>query len=69
MLHEGGVRLIALRCAGYDRVDVEYAAELGMKVTRVPHYAPRSVAEHAVGLLMCLNRSLLQNSLAITAWN
>ena len=56
VLYEGGVRLIALRCAGYDRVNVDHATEIGMKVVRVPTYAPRSVAEHAVTLLMCLNR-------------
>ena len=55
-LYEGGVRLVALRCAGYDHIDVDRATELGIKVVRVPTYAPRSVAEHAVTLLMCLNR-------------
>lgn len=50
--------MIALRCAGYDRVDVEHANNLGIKVVRVPTYAPRSVAEHAVALLMSLNRSI-----------
>eukprot|EP00210_Caulerpa_lentillifera_P004681 g4466.t1 len=58
ILKGNGVQLIALRCAGFDRVDVDYAAELGIKVVRVPTYSPHSVAEHAVALLMCLNRSI-----------
>lgn len=53
---EGGVRLIALRCAGYDRVDVAAAAAAGMRVVRVPTYSPQSVAEHAVALMFALNR-------------
>lgn len=55
-LADGGVKLIAMRCAGYDRVDVESAIELGMKVVSVPSYSPTSVAEHAVALVLTLNR-------------
>lgn len=68
VLNEGGVRLIALRCAGYDRVNVDHALELGMKVTRVPTYAPRSVAEHAVALLTCLNRYALHCLRSCASW-
>jgi D-lactate dehydrogenase len=57
-LHHGGVRLIALRCAGYNQVDLAAARELGLTVTRVPDYSPYAVAEHAVGLLLALNRKL-----------
>ncbi|RQW65140.1 2-hydroxyacid dehydrogenase [Vibrio viridaestus] len=55
-LYSGGTRLITMRCAGFDRVDLDAAKKLGMQVTRVPAYSPESVAEHAVGLMMTLNR-------------
>lgn len=53
-----GTRLIALRCAGYNNVDLDVAKELGIQVVRVPAYSPYAVAEHAVGLIMALNRKL-----------
>lgn len=55
-LHAGGTRLIALRSAGFNHVDVEEAARLGITVLRVPAYSPHAVAEHAVGLMLTLNR-------------
>lgn len=55
-LYEVGVRLIALRCAGFNNVSLKTAAELGMPVVRVPAYSPHAVAEHAVALLQTLNR-------------
>jgi len=58
ILHELGVRLIALRCAGYNQVDLKAASDLGLTVTRVPDYSPYAVAEHAVALLLALNRKL-----------
>jgi D-lactate dehydrogenase len=57
-LHQSGVRLIALRCAGFNQVDLKAAAELGLTVARVPAYSPYAVAEHAVALLLTLNRKL-----------
>jgi D-lactate dehydrogenase len=57
-LRETGVRLIALRSAGYNNVDLAAARELGLTVTRVPDYSPYAVAEHAVALLLALNRKL-----------
>lgn len=51
-----GVRLIALRCAGYNNVDLIAAQKYGLKVVRVPAYSPHAVAEHAVALMMTLNR-------------
>ena len=51
-----GVELIAMRCAGFDRVDLGIAENLDLQVVRVPAYSPESVAEHTVGLMMCLNR-------------
>lgn len=56
VLHAGGVRFVAMRCAGYDRVDVEAAKRLGIRVVRVPTYSPRSVAEHAMALMFDVAR-------------
>jgi D-lactate dehydrogenase len=53
-----GTRLIALRCAGFNNVDLEVAKVLGLTVVRVPAYSPYAVAEHAVGLILMLNRKL-----------
>jgi D-lactate dehydrogenase len=55
-LAAGGTRLIALRCAGYNQVDLPAAAALGLTVTNVPAYSPHAVAEHAIALLLTLNR-------------
>jgi D-lactate dehydrogenase len=52
------VRHVALRCAGFNAVDIAAAKELGMSVTRVPAYSPYAVAEHAVALLLALNRKI-----------
>lgn len=57
-LQKHGVKFIALRCAGFNNVDLDAAKELGMKVVRVPAYSPEAVAEHAVGMMMCLNRRI-----------
>ena len=57
-LAEGGTKVIALRCAGFNNVDLNAAEELGMKVVRVPAYSPYAVAEHTVGLILALNRRL-----------
>jgi D-lactate dehydrogenase len=57
-LHGSGVRLVALRSAGYNHVDLSAAAELGLTVARVPGYSPYAVAEHATGLVLALNRRL-----------
>ncbi len=53
-----GVKHIALRCAGFNSVDLPAAKELGFSVTRVPAYSPYAVAEHAVALLLALNRKI-----------
>jgi len=52
------VKHIALRCAGYNGVDLAAAKQLGFSVTRVPAYSPYAVAEHAVALLLALNRKI-----------
>ena len=56
ILHGGGTRLIALRSAGFNHVDLGAARDLGLTVVRVPAYSPHAVAEHAVALLLTLNR-------------
>lgn len=56
VLADAGVRLIALRCAGYNNVDLAAAAEAGIKIVRVPAYSPYSVAEHTLALILTLNR-------------
>jgi D-lactate dehydrogenase len=57
-LFEGGTRLVALRSAGFNHVDLAAAARLGMTVSRVPAYSPYAVAEHTVALMLALNRKL-----------
>ncbi|WP_236234324.1 2-hydroxyacid dehydrogenase [Pseudomonas tohonis] len=54
----GGTRLIALRSAGYNHVDLTAARALGLTIVRVPAYSPHAVAEHAVALILALNRRL-----------
>jgi D-lactate dehydrogenase len=51
-----GTKLIALRCAGFNNVDLESASKNNIKVVRVPAYSPEAVAEHAVALILTLNR-------------
>lgn len=51
-----GIRLVALRCTGVNQVDSQKAQQLGIRILRVPTYSPHSVAEHAVALLLSLNR-------------
>ena len=55
-LHAQGVRLVALRCAGFNNVDLAAAKTLGITVCRVPEYSPYAVAEHTVALILALNR-------------
>lgn len=57
-LHDLGIRLVVLRCAGFNNVDLEAAGRLGIAVGRVPEYSPHAVAEHAVALLLMLDRHL-----------
>ncbi|MGF1449439.1 MAG: 2-hydroxyacid dehydrogenase [Opitutales bacterium] len=56
VLASGKTRLIALRCAGFNNVDLQAAQELGLTVVRVPAYSPHAVAEHVVALLLTLSR-------------
>lgn len=56
ILAKKGVKIIALRCAGFNNVDLEAAKEFGIKVCRVPAYSPEAVAEHTMAMLLTLNR-------------
>jgi D-lactate dehydrogenase len=58
VLAAGGSRLVALRSAGFNHVDVVAAHALGLTVVRVPAYSPYAVAEHTVGLMLTLNRKI-----------
>jgi D-lactate dehydrogenase len=58
VLHDGGTRIVALRCAGYNNVDLRAAAQLGITVVRVPAYSPHAVAEFTVGLVLALDRNI-----------
>ena len=55
---ENGIKLIALRCAGFNNVDLKAAEEFGIKVVRVPAYSPYAVAEYTLGLMLTLNRKI-----------
>jgi D-lactate dehydrogenase len=58
ILRAGGTRLVALRCAGFNHVDLETAGRLGLEVVRVPEYSPHAVAEHTAALILTLNRKI-----------
>lgn len=58
LLANMGVKLITLRCAGYNNLDLAAAKELNLNVTRVPAYSPHAVAEHTIGLLLAVNRKI-----------
>jgi D-lactate dehydrogenase len=58
-----GVKLVALRCAGFNNVDLKHAEKIGLQVCRVPAYSPYAVAEYTVGMLLALNRQYVR------AWN
>jgi D-lactate dehydrogenase len=57
-LHGSGVRLVALRCAGFNNVDLAAAGRLGMHVARVPRYSPEAVAEHTIAMMLALDRHI-----------
>jgi D-lactate dehydrogenase len=56
ILHKNGVKLIVLRCAGFNNVDIAAAEQLNIPVLRVPAYSPEAVAEHTMALMLTLNR-------------
>lgn len=57
-LYDEGVRLLALRSAGFNHVNLDAASAVGLKVVRVPEYSPFAVAEYAIGLILTLNRKI-----------
>ena len=57
-LGAAGVEIAALRCAGFNNVDLNAAREVGITVTRVPRYSPHAVAEYTVGLILSLDRKI-----------
>lgn len=57
-LAKNGTRLLAMRCAGYNNIDLNAAKELGLTILRVPAYSPEATAEHAVGMMLSLNRHI-----------
>lgn len=60
-LNKMGIKYLALRSAGFNHVAIEEVKKLNMKAARVPEYSPYSVAEHAVALMMALNRKLIRS--------
>jgi D-lactate dehydrogenase len=69
VLLEGGTRLVALRSAGYNHVDLAAAEALGLPVVRVPEYSPHAVAEHAVALVLALDRKIHRAHARVREWN
>ena len=57
-LSKNGTKVIAMRCSGFNNVDLEVAKKLNLKVVNVPSYSPESVAEHTVALMLTLNRKV-----------
>jgi len=57
-LSKNGTKVIAMRCNGFNNVDLEAAKKLNLKVVNVPSYSPESVAEHTVALMLTLNRKV-----------
>jgi D-lactate dehydrogenase len=68
-LNNNGVKYVAVRAAGYDNVDLHTAHRLGMRVANVPEYSPYAIAEHAVGMMMALNRKLITADRQVHSWN
>lgn len=58
ILHQAGIRLVTMRAAGFNNVDLDAAARLGIAVTRVPAYSPYAVAEHTIALMLAVQRRL-----------
>lgn len=67
-LVEYGVKVIALRCAGFNNVDLHYAKGK-IKVVRVPEYSPHAIAEHTLALMLCLNRKVHRAFIRTRDWN
>lgn len=68
-LAQYGIRLVALRCAGFNNVDLAAARTHGIEIARVPEYSPHSVAEHAVAMMLTLNRKIHRASARVREGN
>lgn len=68
-LRDFGVKYIALRSVGYDNVNIRTATRLDLRVANVPEYSPNAIAEHAVGLLLALNRKLIESNRRVKYFN
>lgn len=68
-LKDFGVRYIALRSTGYDNVNLAFAKKLGIKVANAAGYSPRTIAEHAVALLLAINRKLILSDQQVQNYN
>lgn len=68
-LKELGVNYIALRSVGYDNVNLRAAKRLSIKVANVPAYSPNAIAEHAVSLLLSLNRNIVESNRRVKLFN
>lgn len=68
-LAAAGTRLIVLRCAGYNHVNLEAAERLGFTILRVPEYSPHAIAEHALALVLALNRKIHRAHARVREWN
>ena len=64
-----GTKLVALRCAGFNHVDLAAAKTLGIEIARVPEYSPYAVAEHAIALILTLNRKIHRASARVREGN
>ncbi|MDP2357817.1 MAG: 2-hydroxyacid dehydrogenase [Beijerinckiaceae bacterium] len=64
-----GTKIVALRCAGFNNVDLAAARELGITVARVPAYSPEAVAEHTVALILSLNRNIHRSYVRVREGN
>jgi D-lactate dehydrogenase len=69
LLAHGGTRIVTLRCAGYNHVDLACATALGLTVTHAPAYSPHAIAEHTVALLLSLVRRIPQANARVRAGN
>jgi D-lactate dehydrogenase len=65
VLADAGVEVLALRCAGFNNVDLPSAKRLGITVVRVPAYSPNAVAEHTIALILALNRHITRAAIRV----
>jgi len=68
-LKKNGVKYITTRTAGIDHIDIEHAKEIGLKIANAPRYSPNAIAEHALGMLLALNRNLIKADKRISRKN